>query len=156
MMFAFVGCTVEPTIAKEKIPESLKEWRSKGETKQFNGLDIFVRASGPESDDGTYCMLFNRLWKAGGDDDFDDINATFLQPFFAYTLPSATTLSINTESTYVWTHDEWTVPVNLMMSQLVKIGNQPVQFQFGGRHYFDSPSGGPEWGVRFTLTLLFP
>jgi hypothetical protein len=26
----------------------------------------------------------------------------------------------------------------------------------GYRHYFDSPPGGPDWGLRFSVTLLFP
>jgi hypothetical protein len=43
-----------------------------------------------------------------------------------------------------------------MVSQLVKIGNQPVSFAFGYRNYVEAPTGGPEWGLRFVVTLLFP
>jgi hypothetical protein len=31
-----------------------------------------------------------------------------------------------------------------------------VQFSIGPRYYADKPDGGPEWGVRFTVTFLFP
>jgi hypothetical protein len=31
-----------------------------------------------------------------------------------------------------------------------------VQFQVGGRYYADGPSGAPDWGLRFTVTPLFP
>jgi hypothetical protein len=48
------------------------------------------------------------------------------------------------------------VPVNLMLSQLSHTGNQPVQYQIGGRAYIDSPPGVAEWGLRFTITFLFP
>ena len=41
-------------------------------------------------------------------------------------------------------------------SQLVHLGNQPVQFTLGGRYYAEGPSDAPEWGVRFTVTFLFP
>ena len=43
-----------------------------------------------------------------------------------------------------------------MAAQVLRLGKQPVQFQVGGRYYADKPSDGPEWGLRFTFTLLFP
>jgi hypothetical protein len=39
---------------------------------------------------------------------------------------------------------------------LVKIGGKPVAFQVGYRYYVDGPNGGPDWGLRFTITFLFP
>jgi len=108
-------------------------------------------------DDGwTYGMLANHIWGVTQSDDHADVNATFLQPFVSYTWPTATTLTLNTESTYDWTGDQWTVPINLIVSQLVKLGGQPVQFFLGGRYYAESPDNGPEWGIRFGITLLFP
>ena len=38
----------------------------------------------------------------------------------------------------------------------VRVGNLPVQFELGGRYYLDAPADGPEWGLRFKVTLLFP
>lgn len=104
----------------------------------------------------TYGALVNHLWSVAGDDDYRDVNATFLQPFVAHTWKSGTTLSLNSESTYNWTAEEWTVPLNLMIAQLVHLGSQPIQFQIGGRWYADKPDGGPEWGLRFSITFLFP
>ena len=48
------------------------------------------------------------------------------------------------------------MPVNLSIKQFVKFGQQPVQFELGGRYYAEKPDGGPDWGLRFTVTLLFP
>jgi hypothetical protein len=48
------------------------------------------------------------------------------------------------------------MPFNVFASQLLKIGPQPVQFTLGGRAYADRPRGGPDWGLRFVVTLLFP
>jgi hypothetical protein len=104
----------------------------------------------------TYGLLANHVWSFAGDDDRADVNATFLQPFLSYTFPTATTVTLNTESTYDWNESEWTIPINLQASQLVRMGGQPVQLSLAGRYYADSPEGGPEWGVRFTFTLLFP
>jgi len=60
------------------------------------------------------------------------------------------------ESTYDWTNEQWTVPVNLMVQQLVKIGKQPVALVVGGRYYADKPEDGPDWGLRFAVIPLFP
>ncbi len=104
----------------------------------------------------TYGILANHLWAVTDSDDHDTINSSFIQPFISHTWPSATSLTLNSETTYDWTHHEATVPINLMLSQLVRIGKQPVNFQIGGRYYADSPDGGPEWGIRFAITFLFP
>jgi hypothetical protein len=47
------------------------------------------------------------------------------------------------------------VPLSVTVSQLVKIGGQPLNFGIGGRYYADKPSGGPDWGLRFVVTSLF-
>ncbi len=39
---------------------------------------------------------------------------------------------------------------------LLKIGKLPVQLGIGGRLYAERPEGGPDWGIRFTMTFLFP
>ena len=104
----------------------------------------------------TYGVLANHVWSVAGDSDRGDVSGTFLQPFLTYTTPQSTTYSINTESLYNWEQEQWTVPINVGVSQLVTIGKQPVQFQLGGRYYAEAPENGPKWGLRAAVTLLFP
>ena len=104
----------------------------------------------------TYGILANHLWSYAGQGSTADVNATFLQPFVSFTTKKSTTFTLNTESTYDWTDSQWTVPVNIMVQQLLKIGKQPVAFQLGYRYYAQRPVGGPDWGLRFTITFLFP
>jgi hypothetical protein len=104
----------------------------------------------------TYGVLANQIWTVGGDASEQDVNSLFLQPFISYTTKTRTTFTLNTESTYDWENKQWTIPLNLMLTQVFKIGKQPVSLQVGGRYYAESPSGGPEWGIRATFTLLFP
>jgi hypothetical protein len=48
-------------------------------------------------------------------------------------------------------------PVNLQVTQLLKIGDQRVSVGGGMRYWVDSPSEGPEdLGFRLVFTLLFP
>lgn len=107
-----------------------------------------------QTDGWTYGLLANQLWSFGSSD--EDVNATYIQPFLSYTTKMHTTFAVNTESTYDWNAEQWSVPLNLTIAQLLKIGGQPVQFTVGGRYYAEGPDGGPEWGMRFVLTFLFP
>lgn len=102
-------------------------------------------------------MLANHLWSFAGDDDRGEVNATFLQPFVAYTSSKATTFVLNTEATYDWRGEAWSVPINVQVNQLLKLGDQPVQIGAGVRYWAESPDGGPEdFGFRLTAVLLFP
>lgn len=104
----------------------------------------------------TFGALANHLWNLTDPDENERVNATFVQPFMSYTFPTATTLTINAESTYDWTDDDLTLPFNLAASQLVELGGLPVSFQLGARYYAQAPSRGPEWGARFAAVLLLP
>jgi hypothetical protein len=103
----------------------------------------------------TYGILANHIWSYTGWGP-QNVNASFLQPFVSFTTKRFTTFSVNTESTYDWQAQQWTVPVNFMVQQLVKIGKQPIAFQLGYRYYAEKPDGGPDWGLRFAITFLFP
>jgi len=104
----------------------------------------------------TYGALANHLWSFAGDSDRDEVSATYLQPFLSYTTKKPTTFTLNTESTYDWHNDQWTVPLNVMAQRVTKIGRQPVAFVAGGRYYVEKPDGGPDWGLRFAVILLVP
>ena len=97
----------------------------------------------------TYGGLVNHIESIAGD--------SFLQPFLSYVTPRQTTFSLNLESTYDWEREDWSVPINFNVSQLLRFGNQLVQIGVGMRYWASSPEAGPEgWGVRFNLVLLYP
>jgi hypothetical protein len=104
----------------------------------------------------TYGILANQIWSFTGQQNRSEVNATYLQPFLSFTTKTYTTFSINTETTYNWQAEEATVPMNFGIQQLVKIGKMPVALQTGYRYYVEKPDGGPDWGLRFTITFLFP
>jgi hypothetical protein len=104
----------------------------------------------------TYGVLANHLWSFSGEDDRADVNATFLQPFLSFTTRKQTTWGVNSESTYDWEAEDATVPLNLQVSQLLRFGKQPISLALTYRHFLDTPEGGPDWGLSFTVTLLYP
>lgn len=104
----------------------------------------------------TYGALANHIWSVGGAGRAN-INSTFLQPFVTYTMKTHTSFTANSETTYNWDAAKWTVPINLMVSQLVKVGDQRLQLQAGVRYWASSPdSAAHGWGARVTVTFLFP
>jgi hypothetical protein len=52
----------------------------------------------------TVGVLANQLWSYAGSSHRDKVDAAFMQPFFTYTFPNTTTISVNTETSYDWTH----------------------------------------------------
>ena len=123
-------------------------------SKQF-GLGptaVALRQHGP----WTYGFLANHIWGTNNPSDREQVSSSFVQPFLVYTTPKAVSFSLNTESSYDWKAEQWLVPINVSVSKLTSIGRQKVSFQIGGRYYADAPSGGPDWGLRFAVTLLFP
>ena len=104
----------------------------------------------------TYGLLFNHIWSFAGDEHRTYVSSIFFQPFIAYATKTNTTFTLNTESTYDWHNNQLTAPINVLVSQLTKIGKQRVQFGLGAKVYAQGPSGAPEWGIRFVVTPLFP
>lgn len=114
---------------------------------------VALRQTGP----WTYGALANHIWSVAGNHDREDVSQTFLQPFLNYTTPNATTFFLNTESTYDWKAEQWTVPINAGVNQLLTVGGQRVQIGAGLRYYAEAPGNGPEgWGARINLVFLFP
>lgn len=115
---------------------------------------VALRQTGP----WTYGILANHLWSVAGDSDREDVSATFLQPFLAYTTKTAWTFTLNSESTYDWKAEEWSVPFNALVSKLVNLGGQRVSVGAGLRYWADSPENvGPDgFGARLVITFLFP
>ncbi len=114
---------------------------------------VVLRQTGP----WTYGALVNHLESFAGEDDRADVSLTLLQPFLSYITETKTTFTLNSESTYDWEVEQWSVPINFMVNQMVRIGNQPLQVGVGARYWADAPASGPEgWGFRFQLTFLFP
>ncbi len=110
-----------------------------------------------QSDGFTYGALLNHIWSVAGDGDRRGVSTTFMQPFLAYTTKDAWTFTLNTETTYDWKADKWSVPVNFVISKLVHVGHQPVSLGVGMRYWASSPDTGPHGvGVRALVTFLFP
>jgi len=105
----------------------------------------------------TVGLLANHIWSFAGDSDRQDISNTFLQPFASYTWPSAWTVSVQSETTYNWEIEKWSIPINVTVSKLVRWGKLPVSLQAGVGYWVESPEAGPEgWRFRLQANFVLP
>jgi hypothetical protein len=114
---------------------------------------VLLKQDGP----WTYGVLANHIWSVAGESGRSNISSTFLQPFVSYTTPTAWTFGLNTESTYDWKAEQWSVPINATATKLLKVSGQALSAGGGVRYWADSPQSGPHgWGLRLVVTFLFP
>ncbi|HMM77738.1 MAG TPA: transporter [Gammaproteobacteria bacterium] len=105
----------------------------------------------------TIGMLTNHLESFAGDDSRADISATFMQPFVTYITRTKTSFSFTSETTYDWVSDQWSVPLNFSVFQMLKVGRQIIQVGGGFRYWAESPAlAADDFGFRMQLTFLFP
>jgi hypothetical protein len=112
---------------------------------------VLLKQSGPLS----VGILVNQIWSFAGDDAHGDISVGLAQPFVSYVNKELVTYSASFDVSQDWINDTTTIPINLGISKLIK-GKQPLSIGGGVRYYVEKPTGGPDWGVRFTVTMLFP
>lgn len=119
---------------------------------------VVLRQSGP----WTYGALVNHLWSYASVSlsarERPEVNQTLIQPFLSFTTPTGVTLAVNTESTGNWEVDEeqWTVPINVVVSKVLRLGPFPFQIGAGAGVFAAAPEGGPSWKLRTQFVLLLP
>ena len=115
---------------------------------------VALRQEGP----WTFGALWNQVWSFSGDPSRADVNQMFLQPFLAYQATHTITLTVQSETTANWEADEqqWTVPLNFLVSKLASFGPFPASYAIGVGAFVAHPDVGPSWKIRGEITLLLP
>ena len=119
---------------------------------------VILKQAGPV----TFGGLANHIWSVAGDDftggaPRGDVNSTFLQPFVSYTTADAVTFSVNLEASANWEAEEaWTVPLNLGIAKVTRLGPFPFSIQGGAGFFLAAPGERPDWRLRISYTLLLP
>ena len=102
--------------------------------------------------------LANNIWSAGGSGQ-NRYNILTVQPFINYNFGHGTAIGFSPIITADWearSGDQWTLPLGLQLSQILFLGNQPLSAQLGAYYNVVRPDIGPEWQLRFQISLLFP
>jgi hypothetical protein len=118
----------------------------------FGPTAVALLQSGP----WTAGLLANHLWGTLGDDRREDVNATYLQPFFGVLVGPGLTVGASMEATYDWHRDRWLIPLVANIGQVVPLGGRAVSFTLAAKWFVEDPDAGADWGIRFVITLLLP
>jgi hypothetical protein len=102
-------------------------------------------------------VLTRQLWSIGGSTSEADVNELYVQPFLTYTTADAWTLGVDSEAFYYWADNEASVPINISLTKLIRLGGAAISIGPGVRYWVESTDSDPHgWGARFTADLIFP
>ena len=103
----------------------------------------------------TVGALVNHIWSVAGDSDRPDVNATFFQPFIARNFAGGYAIALNTELSQDWGQNATICFVNLIGSNVLKLGNQLSPMFLGPRIPYGKANA-VGWGFRAVFTFMFP
>jgi hypothetical protein len=106
----------------------------------------------------TVGALWNQIWSVDGANDRNDVNQMFLQPFANYNLGQGMAIGAQLEASANWDADDeqWTSYLMFSISKVTLLGKRPVNFAAAAGPAVASPTGRPDWRLRFAATFLFP
>jgi len=106
----------------------------------------------------TVGALWNQIWSVDGANDRADVNQMYLQPFANYNLGQGLAVGALIESSTNFKADDerWTSYLLFSISKVTLLGKRPVSFGAVAGPAVASPTGRPDWRLRFAATFLFP
>jgi hypothetical protein len=114
---------------------------------------VVLKITGP----WTIGMLGYQIWSVAGNGNRPNQSLAYLQPFIAYTTKTAWSFTVNSESTYDWKASTLSAPINVMVAKLFTVHKLPISVGGGVRYWVQTPNSGPkDFGLRFSVTFLFP
>lgn len=100
---------------------------------------------------GYWAIFPSHQWDVGGRN--YDYSTTQLEIFGGFYLPNAWTIYTDSKLSYDWVNDQATIPINLSVSKVTKIGNLPVKFSAGVDYYAKSNDAfGQDWSINFSIS----
>lgn len=115
---------------------------------------------GPEMFDGKFAKTFvagaliSHVWDLSG---ADETSLTSIQPMLTYLPGNAWAIGTDGTSTCNGESEQWTSPLQLLVSKTVKIGKMPLKVALEGNCYLvQSDALGQEWMIGFNATPVVP
>ena len=102
--------------------------------------------------------LIQNIWSFAGPSEAEDVNDFTFQYFINYNfdngwyLTSTPILSANWERD---SGDQWTVPFGGGIGKVVRFGKLPVDFKVQAFSNVETPEGGADWSMMFSMKFLF-
>lgn len=103
--------------------------------------------------------IASNVWSFAGDDSRRDVNAMGLRPTINYNLPNGWYLTSSPTIIATWGEsrpNRWLVPLGGGVGKVFSVSSQRMSTTLESYYHIVSPQIGPDWQLRFQLTLLFP
>jgi hypothetical protein len=103
--------------------------------------------------------LANQIWSYAGNDDRDKVSAFLLQYFINYNFKGGLYLTSSPIITANWeaaSGNKWVIPFGGGVGKIFRIGKLPLNAQTQAFYNVEQTEFGPDWGLRFQLSFLFP
>jgi hypothetical protein len=99
-------------------------------------------------------LLPNHQWNVVGD---KEVSLTTIQPIVTFLLGDGWALGTSPLINHNWIADQWTVPIQLQLSNTVMIGKLPLKLALEFDYYAVSPSAvGQNWFIGFNIIPVVP
>lgn len=93
-------------------------------------------------------------WNISGSNNF---STTTLENFAGLFLEDGLTVLSNPVLSYNHESEDWTIPLNASVRQVVRIGKMPVQLGLSLDYYVNQPDAfGPDWVITLNITPVIP
>lgn len=105
-----------------------------------------------------YGVFNQNLFSFAGDDDFEDVDVSILQPILNYSLGDGWSVGASEMNvTWDWQAGAWSsLPLGIKLNKLVRLGGSPVQVSASYEHNFAEDFAVPEDLYSISVKLLLP
>ena len=87
----------------------------------------------------------------------NEVSLTSIQPILSYLPGGGWAVSSSGPIAYNWESEQWTVPIQLMLSRAVKVGKMPIKLALEGTLYAEQADPlGQDWMIGFNITPVVP
>jgi hypothetical protein len=98
-----------------------------------------------------YAIFPAHQWDVSGGD--ESYSTSQLEIYLGYYLPKSFTLMTDSKWLYDWKNDQATIPLNLTLSKVTKLGGTPVKFQIQADYFIEQDDDfGQDWSVSLGIS----
>ncbi|WP_412470101.1 MULTISPECIES: hypothetical protein [unclassified Halobacteriovorax] len=98
-----------------------------------------------------YAAIFpSHLWDTSGNEQYSN---TQIEIFAGLYFENAWTLITNPKLSYNWVTDQTTIPLNLTVRKVTKLGSTPLKLELGFDYYVEKDDAfGQDWAINLSIT----
>jgi hypothetical protein len=119
---------------------------------------VYVNTATPGLQWGGFLYQQWSYASSGGDSARDEVSMLFFQPIITKHFEKGWYVSLGDIPWSIdWNDDaRWSLPLGVRVGRVTKLGNQPINVFVEPFYDISGNNKGNEWGVKLSLTLLFP